>query len=67
MIMAATDKLNAPSQPEDYGMEVLCAGWNPVATAVAEPVGRASHQQPADLSGTDVDAFLEQFYRCQKS
>ncbi|MDP2240722.1 MAG: hypothetical protein Q8K18_11255 [Burkholderiales bacterium] len=65
--MAATDKPNAPSQPEDYGMEVLCASWNPAATAVAETLGRASHQLPADLSGTDVDAFLKQFYRCQKS
>jgi len=65
--MAAPNQPDAPSQPEDYGMEVLCAGWNPAATAVAEPVGRACSELRADPQGVDVDGFLKQFYRCQKS
>lgn len=52
---------------EDYGAEVLCAGWNPLVAAAVEPGGRACGNQPADLSTVDTDAFLGQFYRCQKS
>ena len=65
--MATTDKPAGPSQPEDYGVEVLCASWNPVAVAVAEPVGRAGGELRADLSADDSDAFLRQFYCCQES
>jgi len=58
-----------PALPEsqDYGVEVLCASWNPVATVVVEAVGRDSRELIADLSAREVDAFLQQFYRCQKS
>ncbi len=67
--MAAADTRTDLPQPEDYGMEVLCASWNPVVTAVVEPAGRACRELLADLSAVDVDAdaFLRQFYRCQKS
>lgn len=65
--MAISDTLTGPSQPEDYGLEVLCAGWNPVVVAVAEPVGRACRELLADLSSDDGDAFLKQFYCCQES
>lgn len=54
------------SQSEDYGVEVLCASWNPVVAAV-EPVSRACRELPVDLSGGEVDAFLKQLYRSQKS
>jgi hypothetical protein len=37
-----------------------------VAAAV-EPVGRDGGTLPADFSTVDADAFLRQFYRCQKS
>jgi len=67
MIMAPSDTPTGPSQPEDYGAEVLCASWNPVVAAVAEPVGRACRELADDLSAVDADAFLKQFYRCQKS
>jgi hypothetical protein len=62
---SADDKPQIPP-PEDYGLEVLCANWNPVVTAVAEPV-RACRDLTADLSATDGDTFLRQFYRSQKS
>ncbi|MCW5604466.1 MAG: hypothetical protein KIT18_07975 [Burkholderiales bacterium] len=53
-------------QPQEYGLEVLCASWNPVAAVAAEPV-RACRSLLADLSSVDVDTFLRQFYRCQTS
>ncbi|OGA54926.1 MAG: hypothetical protein A3G24_10405 [Betaproteobacteria bacterium RIFCSPLOWO2_12_FULL_62_13] len=56
----------APPHPEDYGTEVLCANWNPVVAAVVEPIGQACREWLADLSGVDVDTFLQQFYRCQR-
>lgn len=64
--MATPEKLTASIQPEEYGVEVLCASWNPVV-AVAEPVGRACRRLLNDPPAADVDAFLKQFYRCQKS
>ena len=65
--MATSDKPTGPSQPEDYGVEVLCASWNPVVAAVIEPVGRACRELLTDLSADDSDAFLRQFYCCQES
>ncbi len=65
--MAASDTSSDPSQPEDYGVEVLCASWNPVVTAVAEPAGHAGRELPDGLSAADADSFLKLFYRCQKS
>lgn len=62
---SADDKQQMPA-PEAYGVEVLCANWNPVVAAVAEPV-RACRDLLADLSTVDGDAFLRQFYRSQKS
>lgn len=55
----------APS--EEYGTEVLCAGWNPLASAVAESLRQAGRHWLADLSGSDADSFLRQFYRCEGS
>ena len=46
---------------------MLCASWNPVVAAVAEPIGQACREWLADLTAVDVDAFLQQFYRCQRS
>ena len=65
--MAASDTITGTSQPEDYGVEVLCASWNPVVAAAVEPVGRACRELLTDLSADDSDAFLKQFYRCQES
>ena len=54
-------------QPQGYGMEVLCSGWNPLAAAVVEPIGQVYRELLADLTVTDIEGFLRQFYRCQRS
>lgn len=64
--MSSADNKPQLLPPEDYGVEVLCASWNPVVAAVAEPV-RVCRELLADLSAADGDAFLRQFYRCQSS
>ena len=56
-----------PPQSDDYGTEVLCASWNPVASAVAEPIRQACREWLADLSGVDAESFLRQFYRWEGS
>ena len=53
-------------EPDYYGAEVLCASWNPVVTAVVEPIGQACRDWLGDLSALDIEAFLRQFYRCQR-
>ncbi|HSN40940.1 MAG TPA: hypothetical protein VLT92_12160 [Burkholderiales bacterium] len=65
--MAASETSSDSFQPEDYGVEVLCASWNPVVTAVAEPAGHPGRELPDGLSTAEADSFLKQFYRCQKS
>jgi len=49
-----------------YGTEVLCAGWNPHATTLIEPVADACGERFADLANADAEAFLSRFYRCQQ-
>lgn len=64
--------MNTPQPPadlpqsEEYGTEVMCASWNPVVAAVAEPFGQVCREWLADTAG-DVESFLRQFYRCQGS
>ena len=65
--MKAPDTCPDLSRPDEYGTEVLCAGWNPLVAAAVEPVGRVCGNPLADLSTVDTDAFLGQFYRSQKS
>ena len=47
-----------------YAEEVLCANWNPLAPAVAEPMHRA--RVPA-IDGNDVDALMARLYCCQQA
>jgi hypothetical protein len=49
----------------DYGLEVLCASWNPLVTALAEPV-EACREFVAELAMADVDSFLASFYRSEQ-
>ena len=49
----------------EYGVEVLCASWNPLASALAEPV-QAARELITELAGTDVENFLTSFYRSQQ-
>jgi hypothetical protein len=53
---------------EEYGDEVLCAGWNPqLAAEVENPVAQADKHinLTADLASTDVDSFLKKMYENQ--
>ena len=53
--------------PESYGSEVLCSGWNPLVAAVVEPISQVCRELLAELVVTDVEGFLQQFYRSQHS
>lgn len=55
----------AQSGQAEYGLEVLCASWNPLAAALAEPVG-AYRELIAELAAVDVESFLARFYRYQR-
>jgi hypothetical protein len=48
-----------------YGLEVLCASWTPLATAIAEPAA-ACRDLVAELATADAEAFLASFYRFQQ-
>ncbi len=49
----------------NYGQEVLCASWNPLVTALAEPV-EACREFVAELATNDVESFLSSFYRSEQ-
>jgi len=53
------------AEPAQYGLEVLCASWNPLAAALAEPV-QACRELVAELAAADADGFLASFYRSQQ-
>ncbi len=53
---------------EEYGEEVLFAGWNPqLALARENPLARTGRyfKLPADLGEKDCDAFLKRMHECQ--
>jgi hypothetical protein len=53
---------------EEYGDEVMCAGWNPQLTLLGEsPVAQINKHINllADLAGIDVDAFLKKVYESE--
>ena len=55
----------APDEQAEYGLEVLCASWNPLASALAEPA-QACRELVNELATADVDDFLASFYRSQQ-
>jgi hypothetical protein len=59
--------IDKPGQSEqaEYGLEVLCASWNPLAATLAGPV-EVCHELVAELATVDVEAFLASFYRSQQ-
>jgi hypothetical protein len=63
---APEDRKAAVPPAEEYDAEVLCASWNPVASAVAEPRAHATPEGARAPAG-DPDSFLSQFYRLQGS
>jgi hypothetical protein len=60
-------KLEKPAQaPQaEYGLEVLCASWNPLVTALAEPVA-ACRELVDGLAADDTESFLASFYRSEQ-
>ena len=57
------EKLPAKTEVQ-YGDEVLCANWNPLALLLAEPLSGA---RAASVDGGDAEAFLARLYRCQQA
>jgi uncharacterized protein YsxB (DUF464 family) len=53
------------AEPGEYGLEVLCASWNPLAATLAEPL-EACRELVADLAAADAEGFLASFYRSQQ-
>jgi len=52
-------------EPGEYGLEVLCASWNPLAATLAEPL-EACRELVAELAAVDAESFLASFYRSQQ-
>jgi len=55
----------AQGEPGEYGLEVLCASWNPLAATLAEPL-EACRELVAELAAADAESFLASFYRSQQ-
>ena len=63
-----SDVEHAAPREQEYGEEVMCAGWNPqLVLAHESPVARINRHidLPADLANVDVDTFLKRMYECQ--
>ena len=53
------------SAPAGYGLEVLCASWNPLAAMTSEQAA-AARGLVADRPAVDAEGFLAIFYRSQQ-
>ena len=63
--MEPTTEKPAQGEPLKYGLEVLCASWNPLAATLAEPA-EAGRELVVEVPGVDVEGFLASFYRSQQ-
>ena len=63
--MEPTSEKPVQDPQAQYGLEVLCASWNPLVATLAEPV-EACRELVAELAAADVDSFLASFYRAQQ-
>jgi hypothetical protein len=52
-------------EPAEYGLEVLCASWNPLAATLTESA-ETGGELAAGLATADVEGFLTSFYRSQQ-
>jgi hypothetical protein len=54
---------------DQYGEEIMCAGWNPTVALVSQPQllepVRRDDTMPADLVTADVELFLRRMYAYQ--
>lgn len=64
--MDTTKTVPASPPPEDYGAEVMCASWNPVAAVVSESGARSPSGTGNDAT-VDADAFLTRYYHAQRT
>ena len=64
--MDSTQSNVAAANDVKYDVEVLCASWNPLVAAVAEPVETA-RGLISELTGVDVETFLARFYQSQQA
>ena len=55
----------ARGEPAEYGLELLCASWNPLAATLTESA-EGGGEFAADLATADVEGFLTSFYRSQQ-
>jgi len=62
--MDSTPEKPVQTEQAEYGLEVLCASWNPLVAAVAEPV-EAARELVAEVA-TDAESFLASFYKSQQ-
>jgi hypothetical protein len=53
------------TEPAQYGLEVLCASWNPLAATLSEPAN-AGRDFVAERAAVDAEGFLASFYRFQQ-
>ena len=54
---------------EQYGEEILCAGWNPQLTLASESAVAQLNKHVnllSDFAGMDADAFLKKLYEIQR-
>ena len=56
------------SKIEEYGDEVLCAGWNPSLALQQHTDTERSHTSamPRELAAIDINIFLKKMYACQR-
>ncbi|HEY0665575.1 MAG TPA: hypothetical protein VGD24_05885 [Gallionella sp.] len=68
MKMSGSDARQVAVAAEEYGDEVMSAGWNPQLEMAGEfPVAPLNQHINllADLAGMDVDTFMKRLYECQ--
>jgi len=56
-------------EPDEYGEEVLNAGWlppQPEPSLQLVQVEHAAHSEAVSIPPGDVEAFLSTMYRCQE-
>lgn len=56
------------SKTEEYGDEVLCAGWNPSLALQQHTYTERSQTSamPRELAAVDINIFLKKMYACQR-
>lgn len=52
---------------EEYGDEVMCAGWNPELALIGDSCAPEKHAViPREMAHVDVEVFLQKMYRYQR-